>query len=198
MTKEAWPLHEHQRGSCSALPRKSSPGRMDRMAHVRCLPDRGRPPAEPPPAEGASPRSAASAAAPSVRGRQYDGSQASRSGPLIYLIAVTGNGSTGLPIYEYRCRKGHTFEVMQSMSDDPFTACTECRRAGRAGLTTRWRSTSRARASTRPTTAAGAAAAAEIRPAATPRRTPRSPPRPRSRRARPAPRARANQTAPEV
>jgi putative FmdB family regulatory protein len=32
-----------------------------------------------------------------------------------------------LPIYEYRCRKGHTFEVMQSMSDEPVTACTECR-----------------------------------------------------------------------
>jgi putative FmdB family regulatory protein len=32
-----------------------------------------------------------------------------------------------LPTYEYRCRKGHTFEVIQSMSDDPITACTECR-----------------------------------------------------------------------
>jgi putative FmdB family regulatory protein len=31
-----------------------------------------------------------------------------------------------VPIYEYRCTKGHTFEVMQSMSDDPVTACTEC------------------------------------------------------------------------
>jgi putative FmdB family regulatory protein len=33
----------------------------------------------------------------------------------------------GLPIYEYRCRKGHTFEVMQSMSDEPVAACTQCR-----------------------------------------------------------------------
>jgi putative FmdB family regulatory protein len=32
-----------------------------------------------------------------------------------------------VPIYEYRCRKGHTFEVMQSMSDDPIAACQECR-----------------------------------------------------------------------
>jgi putative FmdB family regulatory protein len=32
-----------------------------------------------------------------------------------------------VPIYEYRCKKGHTFEVMQSMSDEPVTACTECR-----------------------------------------------------------------------
>ena len=32
-----------------------------------------------------------------------------------------------MPFYEYRCKKGHTFEVMQSMSDDPLTSCTQCR-----------------------------------------------------------------------
>ena len=31
-----------------------------------------------------------------------------------------------MPIYEYRCRNGHTFEVIQSMSDDPVTACEVC------------------------------------------------------------------------
>jgi putative FmdB family regulatory protein len=31
-----------------------------------------------------------------------------------------------MPIYEYRCRNGHTFEAIQSMSDDPVTACEEC------------------------------------------------------------------------
>jgi putative FmdB family regulatory protein len=31
-----------------------------------------------------------------------------------------------MPIYEYRCEKGHTFEAMQSMSDDPLTSCTTC------------------------------------------------------------------------
>jgi putative FmdB family regulatory protein len=31
-----------------------------------------------------------------------------------------------MPIYEYRCAKGHTFDVMQSMSDDPLTACEVC------------------------------------------------------------------------
>jgi putative FmdB family regulatory protein len=31
-----------------------------------------------------------------------------------------------LPIYEYRCENEHTFEVMQSMSDDPVTACSVC------------------------------------------------------------------------
>ena len=31
-----------------------------------------------------------------------------------------------MPIYEYRCENGHTFEVMQRMIDDPLTACTEC------------------------------------------------------------------------
>jgi putative FmdB family regulatory protein len=31
-----------------------------------------------------------------------------------------------MPIYEYRCSNGHTFEVFQSMSEDPVTACQEC------------------------------------------------------------------------
>jgi putative FmdB family regulatory protein len=31
-----------------------------------------------------------------------------------------------MPIYEYRCERGHTFEVMQKMTDDPVSACTPC------------------------------------------------------------------------
>jgi putative FmdB family regulatory protein len=31
-----------------------------------------------------------------------------------------------MPFYEYRCEKGHTFEVMQKMTDDPVTSCEEC------------------------------------------------------------------------
>jgi putative FmdB family regulatory protein len=31
-----------------------------------------------------------------------------------------------MPVYEYRCTKGHTFEVIQSMSDDPLTKCEVC------------------------------------------------------------------------
>jgi putative FmdB family regulatory protein len=31
-----------------------------------------------------------------------------------------------MPIYEYRCEKGHTFEVMQRMSDPPVTECQVC------------------------------------------------------------------------
>jgi putative FmdB family regulatory protein len=31
-----------------------------------------------------------------------------------------------MPIYEYRCENGHTFEVMQRMSDDPVTKCQVC------------------------------------------------------------------------
>jgi putative FmdB family regulatory protein len=31
-----------------------------------------------------------------------------------------------MPIYEYRCGKGHTFEVIQAMSDDPVEACEQC------------------------------------------------------------------------
>jgi putative FmdB family regulatory protein len=31
-----------------------------------------------------------------------------------------------MPIYEYRCEKGHAFDVLQSMSDDPLSACQVC------------------------------------------------------------------------
>jgi putative FmdB family regulatory protein len=31
-----------------------------------------------------------------------------------------------MPLYEYRCENGHTFEVMQKMSDDPVQACETC------------------------------------------------------------------------
>jgi putative FmdB family regulatory protein len=31
-----------------------------------------------------------------------------------------------MPIYEYRCQNGHTFEVFHSMSDDPVTNCEVC------------------------------------------------------------------------
>jgi putative FmdB family regulatory protein len=33
-----------------------------------------------------------------------------------------------MPIYEYRCEKGHTFEVMQRMTDDPVATCETCDR----------------------------------------------------------------------
>ena len=31
-----------------------------------------------------------------------------------------------MPIYEYRCENGHTFEVTQRMVDDPLTSCSTC------------------------------------------------------------------------
>jgi putative FmdB family regulatory protein len=31
-----------------------------------------------------------------------------------------------MPFYEYRCENGHTFEVMQRMTEDPLTTCTTC------------------------------------------------------------------------
>lgn len=31
-----------------------------------------------------------------------------------------------MPIYEYRCKKGHQFEVMQRFSDDPVEKCEVC------------------------------------------------------------------------
>ena len=32
---------------------------------------------------------------------------------------------SAMPIYEYRCDNGHTFEVMQRMTDDPVAVCPE-------------------------------------------------------------------------
>ena len=54
-----------------------------------------------------------------------------------------------MPIYEYRCENGHLFEVFQSMSDDAVTECEVCG-APVERSSTRWPSTSRDRASTRP------------------------------------------------
>jgi putative FmdB family regulatory protein len=31
-----------------------------------------------------------------------------------------------MPIYEYRCENGHTFEVMQRMTDDSISECSTC------------------------------------------------------------------------
>jgi len=31
-----------------------------------------------------------------------------------------------MPLYEYRCGNGHTFEVLQRMADDPVDKCQEC------------------------------------------------------------------------
>src|SRR5436305_13638232 len=33
-----------------------------------------------------------------------------------------------MPFYEYLCDRGHTFEVMQRMSDDPVQECQSCGR----------------------------------------------------------------------
>jgi putative FmdB family regulatory protein len=31
-----------------------------------------------------------------------------------------------MPIYEYRCKKGHTFDELQRMTDEPLTECKVC------------------------------------------------------------------------
>ena len=31
-----------------------------------------------------------------------------------------------MPIYEYKCDNSHVFDVIQKMSDEPLTECTEC------------------------------------------------------------------------
>ena len=34
--------------------------------------------------------------------------------------------AAAMPIYEYRCENGHLFEVMQKITEDPVTSCSEC------------------------------------------------------------------------
>ena len=41
-------------------------------------------------------------------------------------VAPESYRSRPMPIYEYKCKKGHVFEVMQSFSDDPLTKCEVC------------------------------------------------------------------------
>lgn len=31
-----------------------------------------------------------------------------------------------MPIYEYECSKGHRFEVIQKIAEEPLTKCTQC------------------------------------------------------------------------
>jgi putative FmdB family regulatory protein len=31
-----------------------------------------------------------------------------------------------MPIYEYKCKQGHVFEVMQRIADDPIDSCQTC------------------------------------------------------------------------
>jgi putative FmdB family regulatory protein len=31
-----------------------------------------------------------------------------------------------MPIYEYRCERGHTFEAMQRMTEEPLSSCQVC------------------------------------------------------------------------
>src|SRR5579871_4219047 len=35
---------------------------------------------------------------------------------------------SAMPIYEYRCTKGHTFDAFQSITDEPLTKCEICGR----------------------------------------------------------------------
>jgi putative FmdB family regulatory protein len=39
-----------------------------------------------------------------------------------------------MPIYEYRCDNGHTFEVLQKFSDDPLEKCEVCGASARRVL----------------------------------------------------------------
>lgn len=39
-----------------------------------------------------------------------------------------------MPIYEYQCESGHSFEELQSVVDDPITVCPQCGAASRRVL----------------------------------------------------------------
>ena len=39
---------------------------------------------------------------------------------------MPGYPCSAMPIYEYRCENGHSFEVMQRMADDPIAVCQTC------------------------------------------------------------------------
>jgi putative FmdB family regulatory protein len=54
-------------------------------------------------------------AALALRGRECQG----RIAPESYSLDA-------MPIYEYKCKKGHVFEVMQSFSDEALTTCEVC------------------------------------------------------------------------
>jgi len=51
---------------------------------------------------------------------------------IVTTSSVTGGTipatytQAAVPIYEYRCDNGHTFEVMQRMTDDPVATCEMC------------------------------------------------------------------------
>src|SRR5687767_15506005 len=59
--------------------------------------------------------SAGGTGAGECRGRQRGGGGHARS----YTAPA-------MPIYEYRCDNGHTFEVLQRMTDDPVVSCQTC------------------------------------------------------------------------
>src|SRR3712207_1379163 len=49
-----------------------------------------------------------------------------RRPPRSTLFPYTTLFRSAMPIYEYRCEQGHTFDVLQRMSDDPVEHCTTC------------------------------------------------------------------------
>src|ERR1044072_4919090 len=54
------------------------------------------------------------------------GPGAARAAPVGWACRWHCHPESAMPIYEYRCKRGHTFDVMQRMSDDPLTDCTVC------------------------------------------------------------------------
>ena len=45
---------------------------------------------------------------------------------MVLFAAWHSYTRSAMPTYEYRCERGHNFEVMQRMIEDPLTSCTTC------------------------------------------------------------------------
>src|SRR5262245_56466851 len=84
------------------------------------------------PSRGSRPRRRARAHASPGRPQQSAPAQPERPRHQPRSLAPSWFPSSSLvdwpamPIYEYRCPNGHTFEVLQRMSDRPVTACETC------------------------------------------------------------------------
>lgn len=65
------------------------------------------------------------------RPKRGPGGKLARIAPPNFILARGPSTAAGIlappvPTYEYKCAKGHVFEVVQRMSDDALEACERC------------------------------------------------------------------------
>ena len=119
-------------------------------------------------ASGARPRQSGRAASARSRMRRafsriigLDGRR--RGGCPRARSSAAGSPSASMPIYEYKCPNGHLFEVFHGMTEPSPRSARSAGPRRSSACCIRSRSTTRARASTRPTTAAAAGRARRTR-----------------------------------